>query len=45
VVGVKATKDIHKGEMMNFPIKISLPESYQNVIGEVKKDNPIIVPK
>ena len=38
VIGVKATKDIRKGEMMNFPIKISLPDVSEEVIGEIKKD-------
>ena len=38
VIGVKATKDIRKGEMMNFPIKISLPDVSEEVISEIKKD-------
>ena len=37
VLGVKATKDIRKGEMMNFPIKISIPSVEEEVIGEIRK--------
>jgi len=37
VLGVKATKDIRKGEMMNFPIKISIPcNNVKEFIGEAK---------
>jgi len=41
VLGVKATKDIRKGEMINFPIKASVPCTYvKELIGEAKfKDN------
>lgn len=35
VLGVKATKDIRKGEMINFPIKISFPCTLvREIIGE-----------
>lgn len=37
VVGVKATKDIRRGEMINFPIKISLPAVEEDIIGELKQ--------
>lgn len=43
VVGVKATKDIKKGEVINFPIKLSLPAGEEEVIGE-PKGSSIIVP-
>ena len=33
-VGVKATKDIRKGEMINFPVKFSMPAVEEEVIGE-----------
>lgn len=43
VVGVKATKNIAKGEMMNFPIKISLPARQREVIGKIPKPiHPLI---
>lgn len=43
VVGVKATKNIAKGEMMNFPIKISLPARKKEVIGKIPKSiHPLI---
>ena len=39
VLGIKATKDIHKGEMINFPIELSVPCAAltQDVIGGVPK--------
>lgn len=37
VVGVKATKDIAKGETINFPIKLSLPDIHEEVIGSLGK--------
>ena len=37
-LGVKATKNIAKGEMMNFAIKIPLPDLKDEVIGELKRD-------
>lgn len=36
-VGVKATKDIRKGEMINFPIKLSLPDQTDEILGPVWK--------
>ena len=39
VLGIKATKDIGKGEMINFPVELSVPCAAlnQDVIGEVPK--------
>lgn len=37
ILGVKATKDIRKGEMINFPIKISLPNIEEEIIREIKQ--------
>lgn len=35
ILGVKATKDIKKGEMVNFPIEISFPcSTVKQIIGE-----------
>lgn len=37
ILGIQATKDIRKGEQINFPIKISFPCTItQEIIGEVK---------
>ena len=36
-LGVKATKDIRKGETITFPIKITLPSIEEEVIGEIEK--------
>ena len=38
VLGVRATKDIRKGETINFPIKITLPSIEEEVIGELSKN-------
>ena len=40
VLGLKATKDISKGEMMNFPIDLSVPCAAlrQDVIGSLPKE-------
>ena len=38
VLGIKATKDIHKGEVIRFPIKIDLPPIEEEVIGELKQE-------
>ena len=38
VVSVKATKDIHKGEEVVFPIKISLPDERREAIQEIKAE-------
>ncbi len=43
VVGVKATKDIHKGETITFPLKISLPAEEKEIIGEVKKKSSFLI--
>ncbi len=46
VVSVKAKKDIPKGDLITFPIKLSLPSMEQEAIAEVKKsiiDNTQIV--
>ena len=37
MVGVKANKDIAKGEMVNFRVSIPLPTIEDEVIGDVKK--------
>lgn len=39
VLGIKANKDIHKGEMINFPVELSVPCATlrQDVIGSVPK--------
>jgi|SRR3990167_2101122 len=39
-LGIKATKDIHKGEMINFPIELSVPCSAlrEDVIGSLPKE-------
>ena len=38
VVSVKATKDIHKGEEITLPIKLTLPTFDKEVIAEAKRD-------
>lgn len=40
VLGIKATKDIHKDEMINFPIELSIPCSSlrDEVIGKLPKE-------
>ena len=40
VLGIKASKDIGKGEMINFPIELSVPCSAlrQDVIGSLPKE-------
>lgn len=37
LLGITATKDIRKGEMINVPVRISLPTIGEEIIGEVKK--------
>ena len=37
VLGITATKDIKKGERINVPIKLSLPATEEEIIGEKKK--------
>ena len=36
-LGIKATKDIRKGEMINVPVELKLPSIEQEIIGEIKK--------
>lgn len=36
VLGIKATKDIAKGEMINVPVQIPLPAREHDVIGSIK---------
>lgn len=36
VLGIKATKDIRKGEMINVPVKISLPSQEEEIIGKLR---------
>ena len=48
VVGVKATKDIRKGENITFPIKISLPAEEVDAIKSIKVDKSpsgLMIPK
>lgn len=44
VLGIKATKDINKGEMINFPVELSVPCAalQQDVIGSVPKGAKLI---
>ena len=41
-VSVKATKDIHKGENITFPIKITLPSVEEHAIAEVKRERGLL---
>ena len=36
VLGIKATKDIKKGEMINIPVDLKLPSIEEEVIGDIK---------
>ena len=40
VLGIKATKDLTKGEMINFPIELSVPCSAlrEDVVGKLSRD-------
>ena len=40
-VGIKATKDIHKGEDVNFKFKVSIPCSVVDAIGEVRVEKAL----
>ena len=44
VLGIKATKEIAKGEMINFPIELSVPCAalQQDVIGDVPKGAKVV---
>lgn len=44
VLSVKAKKDIHKGENITFPIKLTLPNIEQEVVQAVKKKSGLILP-
>lgn len=47
VLGIKATKDIHKGEMINVPIKLTLPAEESDIISEIRRpsgSSDLIVP-
>jgi len=47
IISVKAKKDIHKGENITFPLKITLPSVEQEAIAEIKKEqreNKILIP-
>ena len=37
ILGIKATKDIHKGEMINVPIKLTLPTQERDTISEIRR--------
>ena len=37
VLSVTAKKDIHKGEEIVFPIKLSLPSTEEEIIGEIRE--------
>ena len=43
VVSVKAKNDIHKGEQITFPIKITLPITEEEIIGEVKNKSKFLI--
>lgn len=47
ILSVKATKDIRKGEQITFPVRLSMPDQTEEVIGDLKKkvNKGIIVPK
>ncbi len=36
-LGIKATKDIQKGEMINIPVELKLPSIEEEVIGSIKQ--------
>ena len=38
MITVKAKKDIHKGEDLTFPLKLTLPTLEQEALSELKKD-------
>ena len=41
VISVKAKKDIKKGEIITFPLKITLPTVEEEVVAEIKKEKGI----
>lgn len=42
VLGIKASKDIYKGEMINVRVKIPVPVGSQEIIGKVKQSTSFI---
>ena len=36
ILGIRAEKDIHKGEMINVPVKLSIPSEEEQIIGELR---------
>ena len=42
VISVKVNKRIEKGELLIFPLKITLPTVEEEVVAEIKKGIPII---
>ena len=42
-VGVKTTKDIRKGEMLNFKIKLEVPLSEEEIYGEIQRSKSKII--
>ena len=42
IVGVKATKDIKKGEEVRFPIKLTIPAGHYETMGTGEIENKII---
>lgn len=38
VISVKAKKDIHKGEDITFPLKLTLPTIEEEALADIKKD-------
>lgn len=36
-LGIKATRDIHKGEMINIPVDLKLPSIEEEVIGSIRE--------
>ena len=45
VLGIKATKDIKKGEYINVPVKIPIPYGEQEFIGPMQQSKKLITPK
>ena len=45
-LGVKATKDIKKGEMISFPVKLELPATEEELLGLKKRSaSGLVIPK
>ena len=48
ILGIKATKDIRKGEMINVPIKLTLPTEERDIISKISRPangSNLIIPK